>query len=478
MIKKPNILFILTDDQRFDTIHALGNPDIKTPHLDALVREGTAFTNAHIPSGTVPAVCMPSRAMLNTGRTLFRIYRDGQSIPPEQATMPETFRAGGYETYGTGKWHNGPESFARSFSSGDEIFFGGMWDHWNVPVYNFDPSGRYEQQIPACSGAFYSNDVSLNRADHVNPGIHSTDLFAGRALSFLEERKGTLPFYMYLAFMAPHDPRTMPEKFRTMYRPEDMALPPNFTGKHFDYGIYEMRDEILEAYPRGAQAIRRHIADYYAMISHLDEKIGLLIDSLRKRGLYDDTIIIFASDNGLALGQHGLMGKQNCYDHSVRVPLIFTGPGIRKGAVCDHPVYLFDIFPTLCALTGLPCPAGVEGKDFSSILRGENTPPVRDSLYMAYADKVRAVKRKGWKLIEYHTAVPRRVGMEIKLVRENYWQLFYLPDDPYECVNLAGREENFSILRELRELMIRYRDEWDERDHPQGKAFWREDRGN
>jgi arylsulfatase A-like enzyme len=471
-MKKPNVLFILTDDQRFDTIHALGNGQIQTPNLDTLAAAGTAFTNAHIPSGTVPAVCMPSRAMLNTGKTLFHLYRDGESIPPGQTTMPETFRGGSYETYGTGKWHNGHDSYARSFSRGDEIFFGGMWDHWNVPVCDFDPAGKYEGRIPACTGAFYSNHVSLNRADHVNSGVHSTDLFASKAQDFLEQWNGEKPFYLYLSFMAPHDPRTMPEKFRTMYKGGDIELPPNFAGQHFDFGIYDMRDEILETYPRSAEKIRQHIADYYAMISHVDERIGCLLDTLKRKGVYEDTIIVFSSDNGLAVGQHGLMGKQNCYEHSVRVPLILAGPGIDAGKRCDQPVYLLDIFPTLCTLTGLPCPPGCEGKDFSPALQGKTGGPVRDSIYMAYADKVRAVKKDGWKLIEYHCNTPRTAGMERKMVREDYVQLFYLPEDPYECVNLADRKENRRIIAGLRELMTQYRDEWDELEHPCGRAFW------
>ena len=123
-LKKPNILFILTDDQRYNTIHALGNDEILTPNIDRLVSQGMSFTNAHIPSGTSGAICMPSRAMLNTGRSLFRIDGIGENIPVEHKTMGETFREYGYDCYGTGKWHNGPPAFTRSFCNGDNIFFG------------------------------------------------------------------------------------------------------------------------------------------------------------------------------------------------------------------------------------------------------------------------------------------------------------------------------------------------------------------
>ena len=125
IMKKPNIVFIVTDDQRFNTIHALGNEEIITPNMDWLVQNGTSFMQAHIPGGTSGAVCMPSRAMIHTGRTLFSLDGEGQTIPKEHKTLGETLRKNGYFAYGTGKWHNGPPAFTRSFDMGNEIFFGG-----------------------------------------------------------------------------------------------------------------------------------------------------------------------------------------------------------------------------------------------------------------------------------------------------------------------------------------------------------------
>ena len=466
--KKPNILILLTDDQRFDTIHALGNRQIQTPNLDRLCADGMAFTNAHIPSGTVPAVCMPSRAMLNTGRTLFHLCEDGAQIPAEHKTMPETFRAGGYETYETGKWHNGHESFARSFTAGDEIFFGGMWDHWNVPTYDFDPTGRYDHMARACHGAFFSNSSSLMRTNHVNQGVHSTDLFSGKALDYLDHYDSDKPFYMYVAFMAPHDPRTMPERFQTMYRPEDIELPPNFVGQHFDYGIYDMRDEALASYPRDPEEIRQHIADYYGMISHLDWRIGQILDKLKEKNQYDNTIIIFAGDNGLAVGQHGLMGKQNCYEHSIRVPLILCGPGIPKNQRSESYVYLLDLFPTLCSLTGIPCPDSVEGLDFTPVLRDPKA-EIREDIYAAYADKIRTVKDRRYKLIEYRC--PDKTGKTFR----TYSQLFDLQTDPKETSNLIHRPDLQEKVAQLRQKMLRYRDDWDELQHPVAGQFWNRD---
>ncbi|MXX11962.1 MAG: sulfatase-like hydrolase/transferase [Gemmatimonadetes bacterium] len=173
MSKKPNILFFFTDDQRFDTIRALGNTDVQTPVLDRLVAEGTTFTHAHIPGGTSGAICMPSRAMLHTGRTLFHLDGAGQGIPNDHVMLGEHLQANGYRTWGTGKWHNGPASFARSFSDGAEIFFGGMDDHWNVPAFNYDPTGKYDSVLLQCPTPNQSNALKIRRGDHVTAGKHS-----------------------------------------------------------------------------------------------------------------------------------------------------------------------------------------------------------------------------------------------------------------------------------------------------------------
>ena len=189
---RPNVLFFFADDQRFDTIHALGNPDIDTPNLDWLVRRGTAFTRAHIMGGTVPAVCMPSRAMLMTGRTLFRLQDAGAVIPEAHVMLPELLRDAGYDTFGTGKWHNGTASYARCFSHGDQIFFGGMDDHWNVPVCRFDPAGGYPEPRPhPFDPGTGTVQMNLKSYDHVAAGTHSSQLFADATIEFLLQRAGS-----------------------------------------------------------------------------------------------------------------------------------------------------------------------------------------------------------------------------------------------------------------------------------------------
>lgn len=458
MRDRPNILFFFTDDQRFDTINALGNRQIHTPNLDRLVSSGTTFTHAHIPGGTCPAVCMPSRAMVHTGRTLFHIDRHGQEVPADQVTMGEWCRQAGYASFGAGKWHNGKSSYARSFSAGDEITFCGMGDHWNVPVYRFDPTGMYETRCPWVPDPSTSNILKYKDCDHITAGKHSTDLFVDAAIHWLRTKNDTHPFFMYVALMAPHDPRTMPERFLKMYDPAQIDLPVNFLPEHpLDTGALRIRDEMLAAFPRDPNEIKRHLAEYYAMITHLDDAFGRVIRALQETNNLENTIIVFSGDNGLALGQHGLMGKQNVYEHSVRVPLILSGPGIPAGVRRDAMVYLLDIFPTLCDLADLGRPASVEGRSFASCLR-DSGHRIRDVLYLAYAKSIRGVRTDRYKLIEYACGSS---------------QLFDLAQDPREMHNLAAKPEMAATLAQLRQTMRQCRDVWNDRDHPAGEGFWK-----
>ncbi|MBC7236723.1 MAG: sulfatase-like hydrolase/transferase [Chloroflexi bacterium] len=458
-LTRPNILFFFTDDQRFDTIHALGNEAIHTPHIDRLVRQGTAFTFAHIMGGTSPAVCMPSRAMLHTGRQLFALQGAGEAIPNEHVLLGEHLQRFGYRTWGAGKWHNGPASYARSFSDGAEIFFGGMDDHWNVPACDFDPTGRYDKASPVVLNPKATNQVTYRLCDHIRPGKHSSELFAEAAIEFLRRYDDEAPFFMYLSFMAPHDPRTMPREFLAMYDPETVELPPNFTGGHpFDNGELKVRDELLEEFPRTAPAIRRHLAEYYAMISHLDAQIGRVMEALEATGHAANTLVVLAGDNGLALGQHGLMGKQNLYDHSLRVPLIMAGPGVPQGMRSDALCYLHDVMPTLCDLVGVPIPETVQGRSLVPAMRQGAT--IRDTMYFAYKEYQRAVRDRRYKLIEYVVDGRRTT------------QLFDIEHDPWEQHNLAHEPGMSEHLHRLRRDLIRWRDETEDRATDWGLCFW------
>jgi arylsulfatase A-like enzyme len=436
--KGANILFLFTDDQRFDTIRALGNEEIITPNMDKLVREGTTFTNAYIMGSMSGAVCMPSRAMLLSGKNLFDLVDKGRTIPPEQRMLPEVLREAGYVTFGTGKWHNRRGPFARSFTAGANIFFGGMSDHYQVPINDFDAAGEYPKE-----------------ARYRREGKHSSELFSDAAIEFLQSYKEDKPFFVYVSYTAPHDPRTAPKKSHDMYDPARLTLPKNFMPEHpFDNGEMRIRDEKLAAWPRTPEEVRRHIADYYAMITHVDAQIGRVLEALKKTGRAEDTIIIFSADNGLAVGRHGLMGKQNLYEHSVHVPLIISGPGIPKGQKRDALCYVHDIYPTLCELAGSAIPDSVGSKSLVPAIQ-DSKKKVRDSVFFAYKDIQRGVRSSRYKLIAY------LVNGKPTL------QLFDLQTDPWELKNLADDPKYAEHLSELGIELVRWHDELNDRS-----KFW------
>ena len=464
-MKRPNILFFFTDDQRFNTINALGNPQISTPNIDTLVHEGTSFTRAYIMGGTNPAVCMPSRAMLMSGRYLFRLKGEGNTIPREHTTMPEMLRNAGYYTYHIGKWHQDRDSFHRSFDGADRIFgfTNGWYDqyggHWNVAVHDYDPTGEY----PPENGYILAQDKKTHLPIEAGVGgVHSSEMFADSAIKFLKTHKEVTqdkPFFMYFSFVAPHDPRQSPNKFEEMYTTENVDVPENFMPHHpFDNGELRVRDEALEAWPRREHAIKRHIAEYYAMISHIDEQIGRVIQTLKDTGEYENTLIIFAGDNGLALGQHGLMGKQNLYEHSIHVPLLFTGPNIPKDVTTDSMCYLLDIFPTLADYLQIPIPESVDGKSLVPAMQTPNL-PVRDSHYFGYCSVQRAVSTQQYKLIEYAVNGTRTT------------QLFDLEADPWEMTNRATDPAYQERVSELRNKLTQWHHIAGE-THEHESKFW------
>ena len=434
--RNPNIIFLLADDQRAGTIHALGNAEVITPNLDKIANEGITFNNAYLAGAMNGAVCAPSRAMLMTGRSLFNIDPTGNTIAPEHITLPKALANSGYNTFHIGKWHNGHAAFSRSFDSGSKIFFGGMHSQYNVPTYEFSPEGDY------------SND----KQNPLSPK-HSSELYADAGVKFIQNYNSEKPFFLYLAFQAPHDPREMPEEYLDMYDRANISLPPNFMPVHpFDNGELDIRDEWLAGYPRTPEEVKANIVAYYAMITQLDEQIGRVLEALDKKELTENTIIVFSADNGLAVGQHGLMGKQNLYEHSVHVPLIFKGKGIAKGESRDAMAYLYDIYPTLCELAGVEVPSTVEGLSLKPVI--ENTvKSVRESMFFSYKNFQRAVRKEDWKLIMYN------VGGNIKT------QLFNLKTDPFETKSLSTDPLHASKLKEmnqvLRSQMKEYNDEVD-----------------
>lgn len=402
---RPNIVLILTDDQRADTIRAWGNPHILTPALDAIVARGTSFRRNYCLGSGGGAVCVPSRAMIHSGRDYH-----GLNLSTFEGSVPlgAALERRGYRTFGTGKWHNGRGSFDASFQTARNVMFSGMSDHVNVPVCDLGPEG-------------------------FSPGrqstTHSSELFASSAVEFLHRHGKSGPFFLSVAFSAPHDPRDPPRPWAHRCYENRPPVPANFMEQHpFDNGMLVLRDEKLAAWPRTEDVVREQLAEYYGLIEHLDSQIARITAALDALPKDRPTLIIYAADHGLALGSHGLLGKQNLYEHSMRAPLVIAGPGFPEGQTSNALTYLTDIYATALSAAGEPHERDPRFcRDLAPAAAGADPAP-RDSLYLSMAKSQRAVTDGRWKLLRYPLI--------------DHTQLFDLATDPCELVNLAQRPEH------------------------------------
>jgi len=409
----PNFLFILTDDQAPETLKAYGNTDCHTPNIDRLADEGMTFDGAHQMGAWSGAVCLPSRTMIMTGRSVWRIpgnrspYAGEAGRVPEgiaDQSLPAVFNRAGYDTFRTCKIGN-------SYAEANALF--------KTVRDKTSREGNAED-----GNAWHGDQV----------------------MEYLQKRadaQKSTPFLIYFGLSHPHDPRNgtpeLLEKYgaKNDWDPENPADPrattPPLTDlwlpEHpFHHGHPELRDEVavqgvMER--RDPATVRNETGREYACIEDIDRQIGRVLDKLASMGELDNTFIIYTSDHGMSVGRHGLMGKQNLYEHTWRVPFIARGPGIAPGSRARGNLYLMDVLPTLCDLAGIDTPPTVEGLSVRPVLEGKQD-TVRDVLYGVYSGGtkpgIRSVKQGDWKLIKYDVLDGA--------VRET--QLFNLKDNPRE----------------------------------------------
>jgi arylsulfatase A-like enzyme len=386
---RPNFVFFLADDLRPDCLGVLGHSIVKTPNIDKLMADGLVFRNAYVLGSHSGAVCLPSRTMLMTGMSYLRKDR---TTP----TLAQTVKAAGFASIRSGKFSNNPKKLEDEF------------------------------------------DV------HLDGGTAKGN--ADNLIKFIGENAGKKPLFVYMAGKEPHDPQFAAEEYYRMYKPEQVPLPANFLPFHpFNNGEMTVRDEQTLAWPRTKENVTGKLARYYASISYWDAHVGRVVDALKAVGQFENTIFIVAGDNGLSLGEHGLLGKQNLYENGgMHVPLIFAGPGIKKGET-KALAYLYEIYPTVCELAGIPVPAGLDAKSLAQIIKGEK-PKIRDCLFAAYKDCQRSIRDDRWKLIRY------------PLIDKT--QLFDLHADPHEMNDLAGTPEFADKIKELMALLDKTRLEY------------------
>lgn len=427
---RPNILFIFADDHSFHDTGAYGNREVATPNIDRLADEGVLFTHAYNMGSYSPAVCIASRSMLLSGQTLW----DAQSLDRDQwqedeKFWPQQMKAAGYRTYMAGKWH--------------------------VPNVNvreiFDTVRNPRPGMPNQTPEGYSRPLIESQEDPWSPhdprfegfwagGTHWSEVLAEDAEIMLDDATSRdEPFFMYLCFNAPHDPRQAPKEYVDLYPQADVRIPDNYLPEYpYNEAMASgrnLRDERLAPFPRTVYATRVQRQEYYAIISHMDTQIGRILEALEASGEAENTWIVYASDHGLAVGQHGLMGKQNMYEHSLRVPFIMKAPELEAGKRIAAPIYLHDIVPTTLEIAGAEVPESVSFRSVLPLIRGERETS-HSAIYGAYLrDRQRAVIDGRHKLILYP---------EISRLR-----LFDLEADPYEVVDLADDPDQEPVIRRL-----------------------------
>jgi arylsulfatase A-like enzyme len=464
-VKRPNILFIIADDQSpFDLKVYDPKSRLDTPVIDRLARDGMVFDGAYHMGSWSGAVCTPSRHMVMSGRTVWHLPRrsrnapKGESLCPpdlEKYTLAAVFNRAGYDTMRTCKKGNSYEAANQQFT-----------------VRN--------------------DSTKRGGTDETGSGWH-----AEQVLQYLRERDANQdadPFFIYFGFSHPHDTRDgkpeLLEKYGAVNHTNAEELPPanlkapplpiNYLPAHpFHHGHPNLRDEVKVKgvwRNRDERTIRNELGREFACSENIDIQIGRVLKKLEAMGELDNTYVIYTADHGMAIGRHGLQGKQNLYQHTWRVPFIVTGPGIEAGTRSEGNIYLLDTLSTLCDLAGVPIPESSEGISFKPVLEGKKS-QVRDTLYGVYCGGtkpgMRCVRKGDWKLIKYDV-------LEGK-VRET--QLFNLKENPHEFlsqhhapelrdlidakptdiqVNLADDQRYAAKRKEMEALLLEQMQKWDD----------------
>ncbi|UXP32618.1 sulfatase-like hydrolase/transferase [Reichenbachiella agarivorans] len=442
--KRPNFLFVLVDDQSpFDLKQYDPNSILETPTIDRLAASGMVFESARHMGSMNGAVCTPSRHMIMTGRSLWHLppsaafQNQTEFHPLDTMTLPAIFNRAGYKTMRTCKQGNSYPGANRQFAV----------------VKDATKRGGTEES----GSAWHAKQV----------------------LEYLGERefsKEENPFFIYFGFSHPHDTRNGTPELLTKYgatnHKDTTSLPllnerqpplqDNYLSEHpFFHGHPELRDEERVSgvwKRRDEQTVRNELGREYACSENIDIQLNRVLQKLEAMGELDNTYIVYTSDHGMSIGRHGLMGKQNLYEHTWKVPFVIAGPGIKAGQRVEGNIYLYDVLPTLCELAGIQIPETVQGTSFKSVLMGEKN-TIRDVQYGVYCGGtkpgMRTVRKGDWKLIKY--------DVMDGAVRET--QLFNLAENPNEYLaqhnktgemetNLASNPKYADKLREMEALLL------------------------
>jgi arylsulfatase len=443
MARSPNLLLIMCDELRFDALGCYGNPLVQTPNIDRLAEEGVLLEHYFSQS----PVCQPSRATLATGRYphVHGVRWNWYDLDPREITLQAVLSAAGYETWAVGKMHFEPVQELHGFQH--RVFVEGKLftgdDEYRQHLARAGKREAYHRHAKR-----WDNDEDFGAAPFPLPDDDYIDTYIGRsAVRVL--RDVAEPFFVWLSFVNPHFPFDPPKPFDEMYDPQSIVLPEDFNFNQTSRIPEQRVASASRPFHRLTEPLlRKIIAYYYGTISLVDREIGHALAALEQRGLLDETVIVFASDHGDLLGHRRMLWKgRMLYDHLLRVPMIVRYPKeLAAGKVISDLCQVTDVMPTLLDFSGIPLPAGVQGKSLRPVLKQEGL-PWRDAVFSEVMD-LKMIRDFQWKLIFY----PGRP----------YGELYHLATDPLELKNLydhpAYERRRYALIEKLAKLLVETED--------------------
>ena len=433
---QPNILYIMDDQHRWDYLGSMGADFIKTPNLDRLAKRGVQFTQCT----TNSPVCAPARVAVASGMQPHRLGALSNQcyLPRTATTYYQRLRDHGYYVGCVGKLdlakpnpYNGrdgdrPSTYMWGFTHPVECEGKGHAGKSKIPQGPYN----YFLQEKGLLDAFvddYDTRTTTTCHDSVLPTEAFEDTFIGqRSVQWIEEIPNDFPWHLFVSFVGPHNPFDPPTEYADKYRNADVppAIPPNFEGKPDWVAGRNLTENMTD------EEVAETRRQYCAYIELIDAQIGEILDAVEKKGVLDNTYVIFASDHGEMLGDFGAYLKTMPYEASLRVPLIVAGPGIEGGRVSDEPVELIDTNATICDMAGLPPQPNIDAKSLCPVLRGETDHHRTEAI--SGLKNFRIIRTKTHKYVDHHNDIP---------------ELYDLVNDPQELHNIAG--ENPKLVNEL-----------------------------
>ncbi len=422
--KRPNFVFFLTDDQRWDAMSCAGNEILHTPNMDKIAEQGVRFENMFVTT----SLCGPSRASFLTGKYVHNhgVRCNGEALSQDQRTFPEILKKAGYEIAFVGKWHNTDLGKDRDFDY----------------AFGFEGQGRYHNPV-----------VSENFGPFMEYEGHVTDVLTDHAIKFLEQDHEK-PFCLLLWYKAPHRSWLPAKRFENLYQdtkiPEPLTFNDTYEGRPDAVKNADMKIGDFDDVPD----LDTFLKNYYRTLVGVDENVGRVLDALGNLGFEKNTAVIYSGDNGFFLGEHNFFDKRLMYEPSIRVPLLMKYPKmVRPGLLNQDMVLNVDIAPTILDLAGVPVPENLDGKSIKSLLQGKSTPLRSEFLYEYYeypavhmVRKNRGIRTKRWKYIHYFEDPEE-------------FELYDIQNDPHEVNNLYGNPAFKDVVEQLRARLVKLRRE-------------------